>query len=188
MNSLYFRTSSVWHNWLKKNHNRSDGVWLVFCNIKSGKPTIPYESAVEEALCYGWIDSIVKKIDEERFMRKFTPRKDKSVWSPLNKKRATKLIAEKRMTAAGRVKIEIAKRNGQWVKESRANIDFTIPEEFRSALNHNKKAKQGFSKLAPTYQKQFIGWIFMAKQKTTKERRIRESIALLAEGKKLGLK
>jgi uncharacterized protein YdeI (YjbR/CyaY-like superfamily) len=147
-----------------------------------------YESAVEEALCYGWIDSIVKKIDNEKFMRNFTPRKDKSVWSPTNKKRAAKLIAEKRMTAAGMAKIEIAKLNGRWLKESRTKIDFTIPEEFRSALNRNKKAKQGFGKLARTYQKQFIGWIFMAKQRTTKERRIRESIALLEEGKKLGLK
>lgn len=188
MKQLYFKSSSAWHNWLKKNHSKSEGVWLLFYNKKSGKPAIDYEPAVEEALCFGWIDSIIKKIDSERFVRKFTQRKDKSVWSPLNKKRALKLIASKRMTGAGMAKINIAKQNGEWERESGAKIDLILPDQFLAALNRNKRAKENYDRLAPTYRKRFIGWVLTAKQDSTRERRIRESVALLAEGKKLGFK
>ncbi len=188
MDTLHFKTLSAWHNWLKKNHSKSEGVWLLFYNKKSGKPAIDYEPAVEEALCYGWIDSIIKKIDGERYVRKFTPRNDKSVWSPLNKKRALKLIASKRMTAAGLAKINIAKQNGEWERESGAKIDLILPGQFLAALKKDKRAKENFDKLAPTYRKRFIGWILTAKQDSTRDRRIRECVELLAEGKKLGLK
>jgi uncharacterized protein YdeI (YjbR/CyaY-like superfamily) len=188
MKQIYFKTSGEWREWLINNHNKEIEVWLIFYKKVYGKPSINYESAVEEALCFGWIDSIIKKIDDQRYVRKFTPRKDNSNWSVSNKKRVVNLIKNKRMTEIGLAKIEAAKKKGQWTKSDRPNIKFVMPEEFKSALDKNKKAKIFFNQLAPTHQKQFIGWIFVAKQKITKDKRIKESIALLAKGQKLGLK
>lgn len=188
MKQLYFKTSDDWREWLKSNHDKEQEVWLIFFKKETGEPSIEYESAVEDALCFGWIDSIIKKIDEKKYARKFTPRKDSSKWSELNKKRIAKLIKNNRMTEIGLAKIETAKKNGQWDKPDRPNIQFDVPKEFQSALNQNKKAKENFNQLAPTYQKQYIGWIIVAKRQETKERRIRESIDLLEKGQKLGLR
>lgn len=188
MKQLYFKTSDNWRNWLASNHDKENEVWLIFFKKETGEPSIEYESAVEEALCFGWIDSIIKKIDEKRYARKFTPRKDSSKWSELNKKRVAKLIKDNRMTEMGLAKIETAKRNGCWDKQNRPNIQFDIPKEFQSALNQNKKARENFNQLSPTCQKQYIGWIVVAKRQETKERRIKESIDLLEKGQKLGLR
>lgn len=188
MRQLYFKTSDDWRKWLKSNHDKENEVWLIFFRKEVGKPSIEYESAVEEALCFGWIDSIIKKIDKEKYVRKFTPRKDRSKWSELNKERVARLIKNNRMTEIGLVKVEIAKSDGQWDKPDRPNIQFDIPNKFQTTLNQNRKAKENFDQLAPTYQKQYIGWIVIAKGQETKERRIRESIELLEKGEKLGLK
>ncbi len=185
---LYVTTRDEWHRWLSKHHNAEKEVWLVFFKKDTGKPSIEYESAVEEALCFGWIDSVVKKIDDSRYARKFTPRKDKSMWSELNKKRAEKMIREGRMTEFGLAKINIAKRTGTWDKAERDEISFDLSPEFEQALDQNQKAKEHFLKLAPTYQKHYIGWIAVAKRQETKQKRIKESITLLEKGKKLGLK
>jgi len=147
-----------------------------------------YGKAVEEALCFGWIDSIIKKIDDEKYARKFTPRKDNSKWSELNKRRVEKLIKDNRMTKSGLAKIEFARQSGQWNKPDRPAIPFDIPKDFKTALDKNKKARENFNQLAPSYQKQFIGWIAIAKRKETKEKRIKEAIDLLKNGQKLGLK
>jgi len=185
---LYFKESIHWHEWLIENYNTTSGAYLIFYKLELKKPTMRWEDAVKVALCFGWIDSTIKKLDENRFIRKFTPRKEKSNWSELNKKRAAKLIRNKRMTKIGLVKIEIAKENGQWDKPDRPDIKFEIPKEFQLALDKNKKAKIYFNTLTQSYQKQYIGWIVTAKQKKTKEKRIGESIILLAKGEKLGLK
>ena len=132
-----------------------------------------------------WLD---RQYDEEKYVRKFTPRKDKSYWSELNKKRARKMIKEGRMTAAGLEKIEAAKKTGLWGQTGRPQISFDMPSEFARALDKNKKAKENFDTLAPSYRKHYIGWIQAAKRDETKEKRIRESIFLLAKGKRLGLK
>lgn len=188
MEQLYFKTSDDWREWLTGNHDREEGVWMIFFKKETGESCIEYEAAVEEALCFGWIDSIIKKIDTKKYVRKFTPRRDSSKWSGLNKKRIAKLIKENRMTEIGMEKIKAAKKSGLWDKPDRPVIRFDIPEEFQSALNRNKKAKEYFDQLSPTYRKQFIGWIVVAKRQETKERRIRESIELLEKGQKLGLK
>ncbi len=154
----------------------------------SGKPTLEYEEAVEEALCFGWIDSIIKKIDDEKYARKLTPRKANSRWSDLNKKRIQKLEKQGLMTQAGIAMVNEAKASGQWDNTDRPQISLETPKELKAALTRNKKAKQFFDQLAPSYQKQFIGWIAAAKRQETKERRIRESIALLEQRKKLGMK
>ena len=109
-------TRGDWRTWLERNHDAQSEVWLVFYKKHTGKPTIPYDSAVEEALCFGWIDSIIKRVDNERYVRKFTPRKGRSIWSKLNKKRASKMIREGRMTEAGLKMIDEAKKSGEWFK------------------------------------------------------------------------
>ena len=188
MEQLYVTDRDKWREWLSENHTTKAGIWLVFYKKETSKPTIDYEAAVEEAICFGWIDSIIKKIDAARYVRKFTPRSDKSNWSQLNKKRASKMIKQERMTDAGLAKIKAAKKTGLWDKDARPRISLDIPPEFARALARNKKAKDSFDKLAPSYRKHYIGWIAVAKRQETKKRRIEESIALLEQGKKLGLK
>ena len=189
MKQLYVPDRSRWRSWLVKNHDKEeDGIWLVFYRKKASKPTLEYEHAVEEALCFGWIDSIIKKIDETKYTRKFTPRKAGSMWSKLNKKRACKMIKQGLMTKAGLAKIRSAKKTGKWDKDPRPKISLDVPDEFATALAKNKKARENFNKLAPTYRRHYIGWIAVAKRDQTRKRRIAESIALLEQGKKLGLK
>ncbi len=188
MKQLYVKDRDKWREWLSENHAAEAGIWLIFYKKETSMPTIAYEAAVEEAICFGWIDSIIKKIDAAKYVRKFTPRSDKSKWSSLNKKRANKMIKEGRMTEVGLAKIKAAKKTGLWAKDARPRISLDIPPEFAKALAHNKKAKENFDNLAPSYRKYYIGWIAMAKRPETKNRRIEESIALLEKGKKLGLK
>ena len=188
MLELHFKNRKEWRSWLARNHSAENGIWMIFYKKATGKPTIDYEEAVEEALCFGWIDSTVKSVDEEKYLRKFTPRNDKSVWSALNKKRIGKVIREGRMTEAGLAKIRTAKENGQWDKPDRPIPALTISSEFAEALKKNLRAKENFEKLAPSYRKQYNGWINVAKRPETRQKRIRESISLLEKGEKLGLK
>ena len=188
MKQLYVTNRDEWREWLSENHVAEAGIWLIFYKKETSRPTIAYEAAVEEALCFGWIDSIIKKIDAARYARKFTPRSEKSKWSSLNKKRANKMIKQGRMTEVGLAKIKAAKKMGLWDKDLRPRISLDIPPEFAKALARNKTAKGNFDKLAPSYRKYYIGWITAAKRLETKKRRIDESIALLEQGKKLGLK
>ena len=185
---LYFKEPADWRKWLEVNHLKDITVWLVFYKKASGKPAMKYEDALDEALCFGWIDSIIKNIDNEKYVRKFTRRKEDSKWSELNKKRTEILIKGKRMTPYGMSKINYAKKNGQWYKDNRLRISFDIPAEFEAALNKDRKAKINFENLAPTYRKQYIGWITTAKLEGTKRKRINESIKLLSRGEKLGLR
>jgi uncharacterized protein YdeI (YjbR/CyaY-like superfamily) len=177
-----------WRRWLAQNHNKVPGIWLVFHKKQTGKPTLDYEAMVEEALCYGWIDSIVKKLDDDRYARKLTPRKSTSRWSESNKRRVAKLIRQGRMTKFGLAKIDAAKQTGLWTKSARPQISFHVPMELLKGLAKNKRAQAFFDQLAPSYQKQFIAWIAVAKRPKTRERRINESIQLLARGEKLGMK
>lgn len=189
MEELYIKTRSGWRKWLSKNHKKSEGVWLVFYKKETGIPSLVYEDAVEEALCFGWIDSLVKKIDEKKYVRKLTPRNIKSFWSELNKKRVAKVIKEGRMTKAGLMKIEVAKQNGSWNKQLKGvEISYNAPEDFITALARNKKAKENFNKIPPSHKKRYYMWINIAKKKETRERRIKDSIVLLSNNKKLGLK
>lgn len=156
---------------------------------KTGLPSIDYGASVEEALCFGWIDSLIKKIDDNRYARKFTPRKEESKWSDHNKKRVEKMIAAGRMTAHGMRLVEAAKKNGCWNRpEERPILKFTIQPEFQEGLFQDSKAREVFDNLPASHQKQYLGWIEMAKRPETRRRRIEEALRMLAKGKKLGLK
>ncbi len=189
MNSkLHVTNRKDWRLWLNENHRKKKEVWLIYYKKHTGKPRIPYDDAVEEALCFGWIDSIVRKIDNETYMQKFTPRKEKSNWSDSNKKRVEKLIGIGKMTKAGLEKIEIAKTNGAWDKIITSTKSFEMPIEFENALGLNESAKIFFVSLSSSGRNQYIGWIASAKKIETKQRRVKEAMSLLNKKQKLGIK
>ena len=187
MKKVHAKNRAEWRNWLAANHDQETEVWLVYHKKETGKESIQYEDSVEEALCFGWIDSIIKKLDETQFVRKFTPRKEDSRWSALNIRRVKKMITAGLMTEYGMRLVEIAKQSGSWDEPVQApKLKFGVHPDFEEALWQNPKAKDTFDSLALTYQKQYLGWIEIAKRPETRARRIQESIELLAQGRKLG--
>lgn len=185
---LYVTHRDDWRAWLRENHIVKKEIWLIYYKRHTGKPSMPYDDAVEEALCFGWVDSIIKKIDAEKFARKFTPRTGKSKWSEANKKRAEKMIRERKMTEAGLAKIREAKRSGEWSKIRAARQELVVPSYLEEALAANKKALDNFNNLAHTYKRHFVGWIASAKREETRVRRLAEAIGLLEQNEKLGMK
>jgi uncharacterized protein YdeI (YjbR/CyaY-like superfamily) len=179
---LEVRSRQQWRTWLGKHHALSSGVWLVFYKDHTGVKSIPYEDSIREALCFGWIDSLIKRVDDDRYARKFTPRQPASKWSDINRKRWVELKAAGLLTAAG---LEAAP-TGNTYAPLQAIPD--LPAYIANALKANPKAWSFFQELASTYRRHFVIWIHSAKRPETREKRIRESIALLAAGKKLGLK
>jgi len=188
IDGLHIAHRDNWRTWLEKNNDIMREIWLIFHKKHTGKPNISYDEAVEEALCFGWIDSIIKKIDDQKFVRKFTPRKPGSKWSESNKKRASKMIDEGKMTEAGMALINQAKDRGTWQKSPQLKRDFTIPRYVETALESNEKALKNFNKLAKSYKKQYIGWVDSAKREETRKRRLAEVINALEKNKELGMK
>ncbi|MBL7693827.1 MAG: YdeI/OmpD-associated family protein [Ferruginibacter sp.] len=174
---FYPRNRQAWRNWLQKNHATKQSVWLIMYKKSSGKPTISYNEVVEEALCFGWIDSQPKKRDAESSFLYISIRKAKSGWSALNKKRIEKLIQENRMTTAGLQKIEAAKKDGSWSVLDNAEA-FTMPAALRKAFSKNKKALSHFERFPPGVKKQLFYWVESAKTKPTQEKRITEIVTL----------
>ncbi len=189
MKTLELTDRKTWRNWLIENHDQEDEIWLIYYKKATGIPSISYHDSLDEALCFGWIDSLIKKIDDQKYARKFTPRKVDSKWSLVNKKRVELLIRDGLMTEFGLIKVEAAKRSGSWnAPVQKPKLDFEMPAEFAEALKNNPQAEDTFNNLAPSYQKQYLAWIGTAKRSETKQKRIKESIRLLSEGKKLGLR
>ena len=185
---LHVTNRDDWRAWLSQNYDTEKEVWLIHYKRHTGKPRIPYDDAVEEALCFGWIDGLVKKIDDEKFAQKFTPRKRKSKWSKANKKRARKMIEEGKMKKAGLAKIREAKNNGEWFKTAPVEKELEIPAYIRKAFATNERAQDNFNNLANGYKRQLVGWITSAKKEETRKRRLTEAVQLLEQNKKLGMK
>ncbi|KYK36224.1 MAG: hypothetical protein AYK19_09065 [Theionarchaea archaeon DG-70-1] len=183
--TLYVTNRDEWRAWLEKNHDTENEVWLIFYKKHTGKPSILYGDAVEEALCYGWIDSIVKRIDDKKYARKFTPRKNKSKWSELNKKRVRTLIKEGKMTETGLAKVDEKVLNE---KEEKSKKEVTLPPEIEKVLAANEKVWENFTNLAPGYKQQYIGWVMGAKREETRKRRLKELMKVLEKNEKLGMK
>lgn len=188
--SIYLPTREEWRKWLQEYHQTETLIWLEYYKKHTGKPSIAYNDAVEEALCFGWIDSNIKRIDTERYMQKFTPRKMKSTWSVSNVNRVEKLIKQGKMTARGLELYHFAKEHNLLPDPSmkqKARLPDT-PDWFDEALDKNPAARGHFNRLAPSYRRNYIRWILAAKQVETKLRRLDEAIDLLSRGEKLGMK
>ncbi len=182
LGTLHVGHRKEWRKWLARHYATSPGVWLVFYKEHTGVKSIPYEDAVLEALCFGWIDSLIKRLDDDRYARKFTPRKPTSKWSDINRKRWQKLKAAGLLTAAGLAAAPTGKTYAP------RPVIPELPAYIAKALQSNPKAWSFFQQLAPSYRRHFVIWIDTAKRSETRQKRIRESIALLTAGKKLGLK
>ena len=179
--TLYVRTRDQWRAWLASHYQSETEIWLIYYKKHSGRPRIPYEHAVEEALCFGWIDSIVKKIDHEKFAQKFTPRRDSTKWSDLNRRRVRKLIQEGHMTEAGLAKIDPGILSEE-AQAEQSSGELGVPRFVKQALKARPKAWESFERLAPSHRKQYIRWIMDAKKEETRERRLREVVAILDQG------
>ena len=188
LKKLYAPSREDFRNWLEMNHKREKEIWLIYYKKKIGKPCISNDHAVEEALCFGWIDSLIKSIDERKYVKKFTPRRSDSRWSGRNRKKAEKMIQLGLMQESGFLKIKLAKKNGNWDKNPSQNNILHIPFEFINALAENKTARQNFENFAASYRKQYIGWIAAAKKTKTRHDRILKTITSLENNQKLGVK
>jgi uncharacterized protein YdeI (YjbR/CyaY-like superfamily) len=184
--TLAVRTRAQWHAWLEKHHASVAEIWLVFHKQHTGKTSLDYEAAVEEALCFGWIDSLVRRLDGDRFARKFTPRKANSRWSDLNRRRYASLEKRGLLMDAGRANSPSGKR--AYTLPQRRALDAPVPRYIERALKADPAAWRFFETLAPSYRRAYVGWIDAAKREETKERRLREAVARLAKGEQLGLK
>ena len=194
MKQLRVKNIQAWKEWLEEHHDSEDVAWLVFQkkgsgNTKAGRDPFSYQEALDEALCMGWVDSLVKRIDEQEYMRKFTPRKPTSTWSEINKKRVEELIREGRMRPPGMKTIEVARRNGRWDKGvTPPQVDDSLPEALLAAFQDHPRARDHYFAMVPRAQKQFNIWINMARRAETVQKRVDESIRLLEKGQELGLK
>jgi hypothetical protein len=171
--TFYPETIAQWRKWLQENHQRNDGIWLIQHHEKSGKPTVSWSDAVDEALCFGWIDSLKKKLDKDSTIQYFGKRKPKSTWSKINKQKVEKLIAENRMTNAGLITIKTAKENGSW--EILDSIEeLIIPDDLMLELSKRVDAKEFFQSLSKSIKKMMLYWVISAKRPETREKRILE--------------
>lgn len=176
----YFKNAQEWRLWLHENHDKSKGVDLVFYKVTSSFESMRWEEAVQVAICYGWIDSTVRKLDEERRKQTFTPRKDKSVWSKVNKTYIEQLTKDGLMHESGLRKIETAKQNGSW--ESLDHVEnHTLPQDLEAAFKKNKKASENFYNFSPSYRKSYLYWLNQAKREKTRATRIQTIIELCAK-------
>src|SRR5262245_56896246 len=182
LTTLRVETRQQWRTWLRKHHTTSPEVWLVFFKAHTGVTSIPYEDTVCEALCFGWIDSLIKRLDNDRYVLKITPRKPTSKWSDINRKRWARLEAAGLLTPAGRA---AAPTKNTYAPKP---VIPTLPGYLAKALRANPGAWKFFRELSPTCRRDFVVWVHIAKRPETRAKRIKESIALLAAGKKLGLK
>jgi len=177
--TLYVTSREEWRAWLTKHHESETEVWLIYYKKHTGRPRISYDEAVEEALCFGWIDSIGKRLDDEKFAQKFTPRRDRTNWSLLNKRRVRKLIREGRMTEAGLAKIDLTMLGEE--AEAKQSKDADIPRFVKQALMANAKAWENFQNLTPSRRRSYVQLILDAKKEETRERRLREAVSLLEQ-------
>ena len=176
----------TWRAWLEEHHGASDHVWLTLCKKHVSEPCVTYEEAVEEALCFGWIDGRLQRIDDRLHRLRFSPRRPASGWAASNKARVERLVAEGRMTAAGLAVVDAAKANGSWERHDELRLDQT-PDDLAAALAADREALARWRALAPSHRRQYVYWITEAKRPETRERRIDDTVRrVTAEGSPSG--
>ena len=176
-NSVHPKSRAEWRKWLEENQARKEGIWLISYKKDTGKPRFDYDESVEEALCFGWVDSKPAKLDEERSMLWFAPRKPKTNWSKLNKDRVEKMIKAGLMAPAGLAKVEAAKKDGSWNALDGVEA-LEIPPDLAKALSKNKTAKEYFEAFPRSVKRGILEWILNAKRPETRTKRIEETVSL----------
>lgn len=176
-------SSQKWRDWLATNHQREESIWVVFYKVSSDVPSLTWSEAVDEALCFGWIDSTKRPIDKERYKQYFSKRKPKSNWSKINKDKIEQLTAEGRMAEAGLQSVAVAKQNGSWtiLDEIEALV---VPQDLEAALNTTPTAKEYFEGLSKSVKKMYLYWVMSAKRPETRQKRISEIVENAALGTK----
>lgn len=183
--TLSFASQKQWEEWLSMNFDKSDGVWIKFYKKSSGLQTFNCPQALEEALCYGWIDGQRKSNDKESFLQKYTPRRKRSVWSKINTQHIERLTKLGKMKPSGLLEVEMAKEDGRWEAAYESPSNMTPPKEFLEMLSKNKKAKDFYATLNKTNTFAISWQIHTAKREETKIKRIEKFITMLEKGEKL---
>ena len=180
--TLYVTDRKQWRSWLTKNHNKEKEIWLIYYKKSSGEKRIPYNDAVEEALCYGWIDSIMKGIDEEKFVQRFTPRRSDSMLSELNKERIRLLVKQKKMKSVGLNAIQHISF------DPTKNIKLKIASDILKSLKEDKKTWENFKKFSESYKRIRVGWIESARTRPELfKTRLKYFLKMTAKNKKYGM-
>jgi uncharacterized protein YdeI (YjbR/CyaY-like superfamily) len=185
VNPLQVADREAWRAWLHEHHVIEKEAWLIILKKHAAGPGVGYEEALDEALCFGWIDGLMRSVDDETFILRFTPRKARSIWSEGNKRRVGQLIEQGRMTEAGMAAIRQAKENGEWEKAAEREDTSTLPPDLEEALQRDGQIWLKWESLAPSLKKQYIYWVASAKTDETCRRRIRETVAMAEESGRL---
>jgi len=177
---LYFKNRNEWRKWLKENHDKKKEIWLIYYKKHTNTPSIPYNDAVEEALCFGWIDGQIRRIDDEKHMQRWTPRRYYSVWADSNIARVKKMIKEGKMTEYGLDKFKHHEK-------TRVPKVIAFPKDLKKEFLKNKKAYDNFKKFPPSHKKHYLGWIIISKSEETRKKRIAHLIIRAEQNKRLGM-
>jgi len=178
--SFYAKDRNAWRKWLQKHHTAKDFVWLIIYHKAAASPSVYYDEAVEEALCFGWIDSKPNKRDDQSFYLFFTKRKAKSNWSKLNKERVARLLKEGKMHESGVAMVQLAKETGTWTALEKIDT-MEIPADLQKLFSKNKTAAKNFGAFPPSAKKGILEWIMNAKTPGTRQKRIHETVSLAAQ-------
>lgn len=181
--TVYVNTREDWRLWLQENHDSEDCVWLVYYKKHTRKRSIPYADAVEEAICFGWIDGQIRRIDDERYIQRFTPRRRGSIWSELNIERARKMIRQGRMTQSG---LEAFREGMEMKKRVPSSRSYSVPAYLETALGEDKTAWDNFQALSPSAKLAYVHWIDSAKKDETRQKRIEKTLSQLTMKRRLG--
>jgi uncharacterized protein YdeI (YjbR/CyaY-like superfamily) len=179
METVHAKDRREWRAWLQKNHGKLSEIWLIYYKKDSGRPRVPYEDAVEEALCFGWIDGKIKKLDEDRFAQRFTPRTLRSPWNQANIQRAERLIAEGKMTAAGLAAFKSDKRRETPV------LPTEMPKELEAKFRKQTAAWKNYQNFPPYYRRMTAGWVASAKKEETRLGRLEKLIEFSARNERI---
>jgi uncharacterized protein YdeI (YjbR/CyaY-like superfamily) len=187
MRPRVFRKAADWRAWLMKNHGTASEIWIAYYKKGTGKTSVTYPEALDEALCFGWIDSTVRRVDDEKYMQRYTPRKPGSIWSARNKSHVARLVKAGRMAPPGAAKVEAARRDGSWDKLSALDPKPETPPDLLAELKKQPDADALWAKLAPSHKKMYAWWILDAKRPETRSRRIQGTIERLRSGRRPGM-
>ncbi len=177
------RDATDWRSWLEKNHNSEGEVWLVYFKAGSGRTNIDYETSIEDALCFGWIDGVIQRIDGRQYARRFTPRRRESKWSETNKRRVLKVIREGRMSEAGMAKVTFDVKEVDTSKPKPKRPPVKMPEKMEQALKSRARLWEAFQKVPPSLQRTYILWLSDAKKPETFEKRFKMLVEEVLAGK-----